>query len=139
MYAGLLLTSGLLGFLWLVLMMRDVNAIAGRWLFPTARIAVVFAIMLTAYLGLLVLLFSQPFDGPIARWNLRAIFALAIVLLSSIFASLVCLARKIAAIQDAEFGLANIIKIVVLTIPFFLSFPVLQRRINAVSRRSAAP
>jgi hypothetical protein len=138
-YAGLLLTSGLLGFPWLVLMMRDVNTIARRRLFPTMRVAVGFAIVLAVYLVLLVLLFVLPLGDPVARWTLRAILALAVALLSSILVSLVCLARKIAAVQDTEFGLADIIKTVVLTIPFFLSFPVLQRRINALSGQRVAP
>ena len=130
MFALTFLSGGVLVFVWLVLLMRDINELEGQRIFRTDLVAAVIIIAQAAVLLFFIYeIRMQGFPGGPPVYP----FLVAIVVVIGLFAlylgSVVAVARRIAWARGRQFGLVDAFITMILTI-YLLSFPILQSRIN---------
>jgi hypothetical protein len=131
------MSSGLVGFVWLMLMLRDANLAAGRRDgFPL--LSKVFLVSLIVYFTLFVLIISLPFRSAI-RWILVFPDALlAGVLLCLMAALVVTTQNRIDAALGSTPSIRGKIGMIALTFAWFISLPILQMRLNRLAERGGA-
>jgi hypothetical protein len=138
MYVLTLATGGLVGFVWVVLMLRDANLVTGRregW--PV--LSKVFLGSLAVYYILFVLIISSPFASPIHRMLILPEVLLAIVLLGMVIALVVTIRNRICVALNFTPSAKDTILIIVLTFPWFISLIILQQRLNRLAERAGVP
>ena len=138
MYILTLATSGLVGFVWLVLMLRDANLAAGRrdgW--PV--LSKVFLGSLAMFYMVFVLIVSSPFASPTHRILIPPEILLAIVLLGMVMALVVTIRNRICVALNLTPSAKGTILIIVLTFPWFISLIILQQRLNRLAERARVP
>jgi hypothetical protein len=136
-YAAFLLTSGLFGFYWLISLMRDVNVLSGAERFDFRKISRVLIVLgLIEMIGVVYLMTSSPGSAP------RSVIAIIVMVALALSASPLFLAVRINKIMIQLAGTtassASTLKIVLLTLAWYLSLPFLQSKINAIGRSREA-
>ena len=131
MYALTFLSGGLFPFVWLVLLMRDINELEGKRIFRTGPIAALYTVALAVHL-LLTFGFSQTWATPPGTPTYKLVLATGVAfgLLAMLIGSVVVVARRIAFASGRKFGFVGALTTFILTVPFFVSFPILQSRLN---------
>jgi hypothetical protein len=136
MYSLVLVSAGLFGFIWLVLMLRDANLAAakrGAWTILSA----IFLGLLALYLVLYAAMMSHGFPMPAILFI--PMIVLALTLTGMWMSFVVIINNNIRHASGLAPSVAEAIVMVALTIVMFLSLPILQRRLNkiAVARRQS--
>jgi len=135
MYLAVLASSGLFAFVWLVILMRDINQIEGRRVFPVEQLAVVMVFGLAALVFLTFDLFfvlatvRPPPDVPTILLVVTFTLAFALVLLE--YSLIVLATRHVTRALGAQYHVRDAVITIVLNI-WFLSFVTVQRRLNAL-------
>lgn len=137
MYVGVLASAGLFAFVWLILLMRDVNQLERRTAFPAKSLTVFLSLGLPAYyLAVFFLPFPVAEPSTTRQVCLALIFVFAIALILLMFISLVRLSLHVTRALGYTSHAMHATLIVVLTLLSLISFVILQRRINILIERS---
>jgi len=135
MYLAVLASSGLFAFVWLVILMRDINQIEGRRVFPVEQLAVVMVfglavlVFLTFDLFFVLATVRPPPDVPTILLVVTFTLAFALVLLE--YSLIVLATRHVTRALGAQYHVRDAVITIVLNI-WFLSFVTVQRRLNAL-------
>ena len=135
MYLAVLASGGLFAFVWLVILMRDINEIEGRRVFPVEQLAVVLLLGLAAHVVLTfdfvfgLLTVRPPTAVPTIR--LAVMFALAFTLVLLECSLIVLTTRHVTRALGAQYHVRDAVITIVLNI-WLLSFVIAQRRFNAL-------
>jgi hypothetical protein len=116
-----------------MLLMRDINSIEKKTVFATRCFGIASALALAIYLLLCFALSRELGDFSILHeaWVI-ATFGLGFGLVVVAIASVVVVCRHAALLSGAKLSTADVLLLVALSIPFFLSFVMAQRRVNAL-------
>src|SRR5262249_30358589 len=120
----------------LILLMRDVNQIEQRSVFPVRVISGIFLLGIPAYLLALLLWMWWAVEAP--SWVVFMVVSLAIVFESILFVFIVRVSLYVSRALGRSFPRMEATGIVVLTVLAGLSFIVLQRRMNILVERSSS-
>ena len=135
MYVLVLVTGGLFGFVWLALMMRDVDVVTGRrggWsVLPLTLLG-----GLAAHLILLALIISFPPASATREALIVPDILLAAILLLLLFGGAVIIDNKIRLALGLRSSIREALLVVLLTFAMFVSLVFLQRRLNDLSERA---
>jgi len=121
--------------------MTDVNALVGKRIFPVSLLTKLITALLSAYLVLLAALFSIRFETDARFYVAACIGVNAFLLLLMMQILILRLARTLTTFVGKKFSAGAAVLIVIQTIPYFLSLPILQKRVNSLiggMRRSPA-
>jgi hypothetical protein len=136
MYGVLLISGGLFAFIWLVMLMRDINSVERRAVFPTSPLAA------TLFIGLLCyfyLIFGPPAfgtqPGGISTTRLAATVILGVGLNLLYITLLILICRHVKVALGSRFGAIDGIVVVVLTILIGLSLVLVQSQLNILVER----
>ena len=135
MYLAALASSGLFAFVWLVMLMRDINQIEGRRVFPVEQLVVVMLFGLAAHVFLtfdlvfVLVTVRPPPDVPTIRLIVMFTLAFALVLLECTL--IVLTTRHVTRALGAQYHVRDAVITIVLNI-WLLSFVIVQRRMNAL-------
>jgi hypothetical protein len=139
MYAATLATGGLIAFVWIVMLMRDVNQLERRSAFPSTQLAIASCLGLSAFLFLIFALPSPATVVPgMSATRLSLIITLGVVLSLYQFVSIVLVSRHVNVALGARFRAIDVVASVLLTLCMLLSLPMTQRRLNNVIERKGA-
>lgn len=130
LYAVTLASAGYFAFAWLVMLMRDINRIERRIVFPTNVIAWGIGLSVAGYLCIIFALLTLD---PPPEWLIRlGLFAMILFVALCVVSILllVFVARCIARASGVKFRYRDALIIIVLSLLWFLSFPIVQRRLN---------
>lgn len=135
LYLLVLASGGQFVWIWLLMLMSDVNRSERAPIFPTKTVAVCFAIGIALHFALL---FGPGVGGDTlsavyGSW-LPALFVLPAVLVVSLVTFLVLIARKAKMATGDGFRAWDAVLIVALTVLAALSFVVVQRKVNRLIR-----
>jgi hypothetical protein len=134
-YLAVLASGGLFALVWLVILMRDINQIEGRRVFPVEQLAVVMLFGLAAHVFLTfdlvfgLLTVRPPPDVPTIR--LAVMFTLAFALILMEYILIVLTTRHVTLALGAQYHVRDAVITIVLNI-WWLSFVIVQRRLNAL-------
>ena|ERR1700687_1237055 len=139
MYALIVLTGGLFALAWLVMLMRDINQVERRSVFPATFLGFALFVWLLIYFSLI---FVQPtlgtFPPGASSIRLALIFILGAGLLLFQIVLLIQIHRHIKIALGSTFSVAGAIVTIGLTLLMFLSFVLVQKRLNVlIGRRSS--
>lgn len=131
LYTALFFSGGFFAWVWIVMLMRDINRCERRSVFPVKSLTFAFAIGLT--LHFLFLFFPTVFPtislAAPGVWGLILfILPATLVALMSVFLVLVYRHAKISL--GAEFGGGDVFAVAGLTLLMMLSFVMVQQRVN---------
>jgi hypothetical protein len=130
MYLLVLVSGGLFGFVWLLLMLRDANLAAdkrGAW----AVLSAIFLGLLALYLVLYAAMMSHGLPMPAILFI--PVIVLALTLTGLWMSFVVIINNNIRHASGLAPSFTQAIVMVVLSIPMFLSLPILQRRLNKIA------
>jgi hypothetical protein len=140
MYAVLLVTGGQFTWVWLVMLMRDINDMERRSVFPATSLAI------ASFIGLLIyfsLIFFPPMPGTLPQGmsstRLALMFILGVGLLLFQIVLLVQIHRHIKIALESTFNVMDAIFTAALTLLMFLSFVHVQKSLNVVIEGRASP
>jgi hypothetical protein len=140
MYAVVLATGGQFAWVWLFMLMRDINYMERRTVFPTTSLAV------ASFIGLLIyfsLIFVPPMPGTLPQGTsstrLALMFILGVGLLVFQIVLLVQIHRHIKIALDSPFNGMDAILTVGLTLLMLLSYVLIQKRLNVLIERRSSP
>jgi hypothetical protein len=140
MYLAVLVSGGLFAFVWLVILMRDINQIEGRRVFPVEQLAVVMLLGLATHVFLtfdLVFVWATVRPPPdVPTIQLVVIFTLAFALVLLEYTLIVLTTRHVTRALGAQYHVRDAVITIVLNI-WLLSLVIVQTRLNALieSRR----
>ncbi len=134
-YLAFAASGGLFGFAWLILLMRDVNQIERRNVFPVRVISGIFLFGFPACL--LVVFYWMWWRVVPPSWALFSIASMAIALDLILFVFIVRVSLYASRALGRSCPRMDAAGIVVLTILAGLSFIVLQRRMNILVERAS--
>jgi hypothetical protein len=135
-YMATIVSGGLFLFVWLILLMRDVNQIERRTTFPTRAVTAILLVGVPAYL---LLVFSLPSGAPLRHWwivLLLGVMGLAFNLI--LFVYLVRVSLYATRALGYTFHRTHATAMVLLTFTAMLSFVILQYRMNTLVERSSS-
>jgi hypothetical protein len=130
-YVLLLFTNGLFAFIWIFLLMRDVNRLAGRRVFPAGGLLIVLAAGFLIYLA--VLIFPRTLATELALpqgYSFAAVFSLAVSFLVFLMTVLILIYRRSKLALGQPFGAIDVLKTIGLSVVMFLSFIMVQQQVN---------
>ena len=133
-YLAFALSGGLFSFVWLILLMRDVNQIERRNLFPVKSVSGIFLFGIPVYL--LAVLFLMWWRVQPPSWAVFTVVLMGIALELILYVFIVRVSIYVSRASGRSSPRMEAIGIVVLTILAGLSFIVLQRRMNILVERS---
>jgi ATP/ADP translocase len=139
LYLLVLASGGQFVWIWLLMLMSDVNRSERAPIFPTKTVAVCFVIGIVLHFALL---FGPGVGGRTistvyGHW-LPALLVLPIILVVSLLTFLVVIARHASMAIGDSFRTCDAILIVTLTILGAVSFIVVQRQVNRLIRTRAS-
>lgn len=138
LYAALVCTSGLFAYIWLILLVRDVNHIKGRSEIPSGPFIAALCAGFLAYLTILfyprtlALTFSVP-----QQVLTTLLFVLALFLYLVLVATLVVVYRHTKIVLGVKFGARDVLAVIGLTVLMFVSLIMVQQNMNAAIERKA--
>lgn len=139
-YAVLLLSGGFFSFVWLVMMMRDINRLEQRTVFAIRSTVVSLSVLLLLYFGLLFFrrtLDDIGFGSFFSRFVIAFIIAITILVILVIILACVYKHAKIAL--GMSFNSLDVLVILVLSFLMMLSFVLVQKRMNILIRQASIP
>jgi hypothetical protein len=127
LYIAIWLSFGLFSFAWVLLMMRDINTLEERSVFPLQSAMAWLGGCFTIYFALyFVLIFSStPHDSLIAIF-----FAVALLVWALLFMYVIQVRRYTNIALGMKYGIGDKLKTFFLTMAWFLAFPFTQERLN---------
>ena len=136
MYIGLLLTSGILGCAWIVLMMRDINQMEGKTVFPARCVAIIFSVGIPIYFGSIILIANVLTPGSTYKQNaVLLLVTLGLALNLMLFVWLARVSRYTARSLGYRYPRLFAVAMVALVFAAAISFPLVQRALNALLKR----
>jgi len=136
LYVAVLVSGGLFAFLWLIIFMRDVNRLERRPVFPVAAMTVIFLLSLLIYAMLIIFLPEyKRMEYSIRSTWIILIFALGIFITIFLIVELSLVHIHISRALEVGSDPGNVLTVIVFTILMFLSFVIVQRRLNTLQQR----
>jgi hypothetical protein len=139
MYAVVVLTGGLFTFAWLIMLMRDIKHVERRTLFPARSLGFALFVGLLIYFSLI---FVPPMPGTLPQATSSTRLALMLILGAGLLlfqiTLLIQIHRHINLALESTFSVVDAIVTISLTLLMFLSFVLVQKRLNVlIERRSS--
>lgn len=136
LYAITIASAGYFSFIWLVMLMFDINRTEGRIIFPKT-IAAGLILGVIVYLGLIfvILFFDFPTETFLFLAKTALVLACSLVVISNIL--MVVISKRIAERSGKKFRIHDALSIVLLTIFGFFSLPIVQTRLNKLNTEPA--
>jgi len=135
-YLAFAVSGGLFCFVWLILLMRDVNQIERRKVLPVRMISRIFLFGIPAYF--LVIFYWMWLRQRPPSWAFVSIASMGIALDLILLVFIVRVSLYVSRALGRSSACMDAAGIVVLTILAGLSFIVLQRRMNILVERSSS-
>jgi hypothetical protein len=135
LYLLVLLSGGLFGFAWLLLMLRDANVAAGKH--EDAGLSAIFLGLLALYFVMCAAMMSYGF--PVPAILLVPVIVLALTLTGLWMSFVVIITNKIRCASGLPPSFTEAIAMIVLSILVFISLPILQRRLNKIAKARPQP
>jgi len=135
MYVILVISNGLFGFVWIVLLMRDINRLERRPIFPVKALGIFFALGLLLHFSMLF----APEVFPVGPRSFSSRFAILVTLgttLLAVLASMLVLVYRRARLDlGMAFHAVDILVVVGLTLLLMMSFVLVQKCVNTLVTR----
>jgi hypothetical protein len=138
MYAATVVSSGFFAIVWLILLMRDINELEHKPIYPIRPIAAILAVGVSGVLLSALLLGMSMAIGPISSARLTWIgltFAVAFAMVVLQYTLLVNVCTRVDRMLGRTDRALRALSIVVLTLLANLGYIVLQLRMNKVLER----
>jgi hypothetical protein len=130
-----LLSGGLFGFAWLLLMLRHANLAVGKH--GDAVLSAIFLGFLALYLVMYAAMMGHGY--PVPAILLVPTIALALTLTGMWISFVVIITNRIRSASGLAPSVTEAIVMLVLSILVFISLPILQRRLNKIARARQQP
>lgn len=136
MYGLVLVTGGLFAVVWLVLMVRDADAVAGR---QGGSTALSIALLVAVHLTLLALIIFVPPAFPAREVMITTDIPLAVILFALELVIVVIINSRLRSVMTLPPQTANTLLFVFFTLTMFISLMLLQQRLNKLAARNELP
>lgn len=138
MYGLVLVTGGLFAVVWLVLMVRDADAVAGRQGGSTA-LSIALLVGVAVHLTLLALIIFVPPAFPARKVMITTDIPLAVILFALELVIVVIINSRLRSVMTLPPQTANTLLFVFFTLTMFISLMLLQQRLNKLAARNELP
>lgn len=140
LYTALFFSGGFFAWVWIVMLMHDINRYEQRPVFPVKSLAFAFAIGLALHFAFLFVpsAFPTAILAVSGVW-VPVLFILPSALVALMIALLVLVCRHAKTSIGVGFGVRDVFAIIGLTLLMMLSFVMVQQRVNVLVEKKDRP